>query len=311
MLLSYKKYQTPINNDICVVMCFFNPVGYKRTVENLLTVIKEFKEYNIPFYIIELLYPHQKPLLQNSIVVKSQSVIFSKENLWNIAESRIPDKYSKIIFLDSDILFSREDWLDRSSELLEHNDVIQSMEWAHKDILYPNDEVFLNPIVHKYSYAKAIKDQVLPSSQKYHPGFCVGIRRDFFHKIGGFFEHGLVGGGDVLFWFCLTEEKFRSHHYKEHLFGVQLPSNAKQLYIDYQKNLDRYYNSSNRVSYVEDCIALHLYHGSTPNRFYSTRDKYYLSDCEYFYNEDGVLEIKSNISKNGLIQYWIDRKEDD
>lgn len=306
----YKGYNYPKNNDICVGMCFFNPVGYKKPLSNTNTIIQQFKKYHIPFYVIELLYPGQTQSISDAIVVHANSILFAKENLWNVLEKKIPDNYHKIIFMDSDILYSDPDWLDKSSNLLDDNNVIQPMELTYKDIINTNDcvEIDTNNLIfpqNKICFAKAIVNGDTIDLTQHHPGYALGISRDFFHNIGGFFEHCITGSGDLAFWSGLIPHyKMDKHH---------LHSNVINKYIKYKDNLYKYYIYKNNISYLKNCVALHMYHGHKNNRQYNDRQKYLPIYCEYYYNQDGVLELKEVSVKdnNHLINYWIKRKEDE
>lgn len=307
--MSYIGYDKPNNNDTCVAMCFFSPVGYQKPIANIQTVINEFKLYNIPFYVIELLYPGQISIIPNSITVHSDSIIFSKENLWNLLEKKIPDSYSKILFMDSDILYSKPSWFNDSAKLLETNDVIQCMEWSHKDIRSINDTIEFNNdrSIHRISFAKAIQEEQKIDLQFHHMGFCVGIRRDFFHKINGFFDKAITGYGDTLFWSCFTKDFYPRQEKFAEFF-----SDINEMYIPYRKNIALYYNYPKRVGYVSNCLAMHLYHGTIENRRYTNRQHYIPKPYILYYNHENVLCIRSeNHNQKDLLQYWIDRKEDE
>ena len=309
MLKGYTGYEQPLYSDICVAMCVFRPVGYTKPINNLYVVVRSLKKAGIPIYLIELLYPNQSALMTDSVVVHGNSVIFSKENLWNLVEKHIPNQYSKIIFMDTDVLYSKPSWFNDCSRLLDVNDAIQCMEWSHKDIHSPTQQVSLSedPIKNRIAFAKAIVLQLDIDLMKHHMGFCIGIRRDFFHKINGFFEYAMTGYGDTLFWSCFTKDFYPGRqHYVDFFHDVN------ERYLDYRRHMSRFYVYPNRVGYVEDCLAMHLYHGTISNRRYTNRQHYIPSQYEFFHNQDGVLEMRSfDQSKKDLTQYWLDRKEDE
>jgi hypothetical protein len=309
MIIQYLGYNKPKFDTICVGMCYFSPAGYKKPLTNLNIIIEQFQKYNIPYYIIELLYPDQKQVIPDSFVVKASSILFSKENLWNILEKKIPDKYDKIIFMDSDVLFNDPDWFNKSYELLQHNDLIQPMEVSYKDIHHIYDQIEidfnnLKPPKTKISIAKALINNNYIDLTYHHTGFGLGIDRNFFHKIKGFFEYCITGTGDLAFWASfLPNYQIDSPH---------LHNNVLNKYLNYKNNIYQYYIYPKRISYVEQCVALHLYHGQRNNRQYNTRHKYLPISCDYYHNEYGVLELTNIISNNHcLIDYWITRKEDE
>lgn len=296
-------YNAPIKNDICVALSFFSPYNYETPKMNLAIVLDQLSKSNIPFYTIELLYPGQKNLIKDpTITVYGKSVLFSKENLWNILETKIPQEYKKIIFIDADIKFSDADWFNKASEALDIYDTIQPMEYIYRDI-FSNDISFdlekgkIHNIIAKNI---AEKRMIMDKEIKFygHPGHAIGIRRDFFHKIGGLFEYGINGFGDAMYW---------GYFHTLNLMGTNFGS---QLFPEYKNIRQRMYElkTDNTVGYIKDIYCLHLYHGETKNRKYGNRNHYVPENFKLYKNEYGVLEIDG---KHDLIQYWIDRKEDD
>lgn len=304
------KYETPVKNDICVVLCFFSPMGFKKPIQNIQYNIKLLKTANIPHVVIELLYPNQNQNIKNSIVVRSNTVLFSKENLWNIAERFVPEKYTKLLFLDSDILFDKPNWLDLTSNLLEYNDIVQPMEYACKDVTF--DAISIGNIdlplddkkICKAPVTKAIKNKEKIILGIHQPGFGIAMNRTFFKRINGFFEYGITGSSDVMFWLSIID--FNTKEAKDLL--EKIPESKKR-YESYRVNMQQHIDI-NRIDYVPDCIGLHLYHGNEDNRFYQTRNKYVPESIDFYYNEYGVLEIQTK-DNTDLKQYWIDRKEDE
>jgi hypothetical protein len=294
-------------------MCFFSPIGFKKPIENIKYNIEKLNESQIPYLVIELLYPNQTQNISNSIIVKSNTIIFSKENLWNIAEKFVPEHFTKIIFLDSDILFNKPDWFDLASELLNTNQIIQPIEYAYRDItidmLLNNNNIdvdLLNTKICKQAVTKAVKNNETIDLSKYEPGFSVGMQRSFFKNIGGFFEHGITGSSDSMFWLSIVD--FVTAEPKKLL---ENRPDIKYKFLLYQNKILQYLDLS-KIDYLKDCVGLHLYHGTKPNRFYETRNSYLPDSFDVYYNEYGVLEIESHdLNRKDMKQYWIDRKEDE
>lgn len=303
MRVEFNKYATPDLNDSCVAFCFFRPIEYSKPLANLKLFVSDLENSRIPYFFIEMLYDGQSPVLPKPTrVVRAKSVLFSKENLWNILERSIPEDYSKIIFLDCDVRFTNPDWFNISSRLLDNHAVIQPMDYTYRDIhgdftYYEID--YSDSKIFKPTIAKGIVEGAQIHPMIHHPGLGLGVNRRFFREIGGMYELGLNGPGDSLFWACFCELNARSlDKFK-----------ASGDYVSYRQKLISCSSRFERpVNCVANNIALHMYHGSMANRKYGNRDEYIPSNYELFYNEDGVLEIKSD---RDLIQYWMDRKEDD
>jgi hypothetical protein len=303
MKVEFKKYIPPKQSDTCVAFCFFRPIEYSKPVANLRLFVKDLESSEIPYFFIEMLYDGQAPVMPNPTkIVRSKSVLFSKENLWNILEKHIPESYSKIIFLDCDVRFSNPDWFNICSKTLDRHPVIQPMDYTYRDIhgdhSYYEIDVSDNKMF-KPTISKGIVEGDKIRSVIHYPGLGLGVSRSYFRTIGGMYELGLNGPGDSLFWSCFCDLDSRVLD-KLKDFGP---------YVKYKSGvLNAAAGYSQPVSCVMDNIAMHMYHGSIENRKYGNREIYMPEQYDLFHNEDGVLEIKSD---RDLIQYWIDRKEDD
>ena len=76
----YQGYCNIQSADICVAMCFFNPLNYKNNLKNIKLLLQEFSKTNIPIYVLELLYPGQSSSIPNAnVVVKAETVFLSKK----------------------------------------------------------------------------------------------------------------------------------------------------------------------------------------------------------------------------------------
>lgn len=301
MIVHVPVYNTPKYTDICIAICFFRPIHYQKPVENLKIFLNDLQRSNLPVFSIELLYNDQQPILPNPTkVVRSNSVIFSKENLWNILEKYIPSQYSKIIFLDTDIRFTDPDWFNKSSELLNTYKVFQPMDYCYRDIHGEQDSYELKQNKIRPTMSKGITLKESINIAQHYPGFGIVIDRNFFHQINGIFDRGLNGYGDSLFWGCF--DKFSCKY-------IYMASKKCKYYQQYQKNIfDIISNQSNITTFIANNMCLHLYHGSEHNRRYDRRENYIPQSYELYYNEDGVLEMNA---EKDLRQYWIDRKEDE
>lgn len=311
--MKFTQYEKPACEDICVAMCFFNPVGYSKTTQNVNIITQELKKSNIPYYIIELLYPNQTSNVEAHHTVYSNSVLFAKENLWNLLEKRIPGKYTKIIFMDCDVIFDDPKWIDKSSELLDQYDVIQCMEFTTKNILqdnFINDyEIVEDVEIKKRSAACGIVINKLVDKNssvrwgKFSPGFCIGITRSLFHRMNGFYEYSINGGGDIVFWSTILN----TYNNEQPYLLINKYPYLTQVYSEYKSNILTFKDDI-KISYIENCNLYHFKHGSNVNRSYTDRLKFVPDDIEFFKNDNGVLEIKSSKS---LVDYWLHRKEDE
>ena len=119
------QYNEPKKTDICVAFCYFNTCGYIRSLQNLAFFETKLRLAKIPYFSAEMVIGNQPPMLASpTLRFHSKSSLFYKEALWNRLEQAIPEQYTKICFLDSDIIFDRPDWLDEISRLHDTHDVV-------------------------------------------------------------------------------------------------------------------------------------------------------------------------------------------
>lgn len=286
---------SPSPNDLAVVLCHFNPVGWKTTPRHLYDVCDMLVKSGVSPTVVQLVRPPavmaRLPSGVKNVVYKSQSVLFRKENLWNLGA--MMTKEPKILFLDGDITFSREDALGAVSEALDNLDVIQPFSecvWLSKNG---------DPLLSMPSSAMALKAGIHPKEDKHHPGFSWAMRRDFFVRCGGFYERCPIGGGDSTFAFSMS-------HQQENMNFVETKhySKYRKIMLDLKP----------RVGCI-DGTAYHLWHGSRENRLYEERMKFMpkMVDGEYpiIKREDGLLEWSNPSHSLKVLSYLIYRMEDD
>jgi hypothetical protein len=308
MIIGYSGYNKLVVDDICVAMCYFNPLQYKKPLRNIQLVQEQFDKYGIPYRIVELVYPNQDPVIKNATIVRSNTVLFSKENLWNIVEKNIPEKYTKIVFMDADIFCSDPNWLNKTSKLLDSNDLVHNMDYLYRDINYVYEKNDIDSKTARYSIIKAIKNDEQINLMVHHTRYVIAINRSFFKKLGGIFEYAITGYGDTLFWSSFIEGY---EPYCDNFLKMPMFNNESKKWNEYKENALSI-SSMDRIAYLPGANILHLRHGTHDNRRYSRRNFYVSGIFNLFHNDDGVLEINLVSKKDkDLLQYWIDRKEDE
>lgn len=293
------QYNEPKKRDMAVCICYFSYCRYNKPLINLQFVINDLKRVGIPVYVIELLYPGQTSIIDDVYkVVRSNSVLFHKENLLNILGSELCNKYDKLLFLDGDIRFINPDWYTASSIALDQHNIIQPMKY----VVWLDEKN--NIIKSKCSFAEAFTKK----SSKYHPGFSVGMTSDLFKKLRGFYDLAVFGAGDTLFFHAVQKSlniKPKTSRHVRHIIKVCKTKNFNN-YINNMKN------QHISVGCVQiDNIAAHLPHGQSKNRKYSGR--YYefdMAKSRIWLNNDGVYECDSKTNEY-MQTYFIGRREDD
>lgn len=303
-------YTEPKVHDTAVLIPFFNPAPFKRILKNILYLIEVLKEKHIPYYVVECTFKKSKPQIPDAtLVVNSDSYMFYKEQLLNKLEPLVPQRYTKLIFLDGDVLFDTPDWIDQTSASLEKNDMVQPF----------NEACWLTPDntrirSKKMSYASAIVTKqpiTMRTMHNYHPGFAWGIKREMFHKIGGFFPRSIIGGGDVAFIL-----NFFPIEVTDEIFFKAINGSFGKFIIDAWREYNKKFKQINPKLGFLYGRALHLFHGVKENRQYVTRYEDVSKvikgdwDDEITTNPDGLFEFKTPAVSNTVLKYFKGRNED-
>ena len=297
-----KPYNYPHIQDMVVILPFFNPVQNIRIIQNILTVKYWLEKAHIPFYIGEVANGKQPFLFKeafNIIQFRTDSIMFHKENLIDILETRLPKVYTKICILDADILFSNCNWYTITSTLLDTCDICQPFNkatWLHAD------------------YTEHItRTNCLDSSSntlnwnKEHPGFVWAFNREWYRN---FHYRNMI--------ICMTGADTILHDFvkKRH---------SSSSYLSYKKDYDIVESLNLNIQYATtDLHIYHLNHGVLQKRLYVEYKKgleEILADCSIsspseaaYRRVDGLLEwkeaCKDKINEYN-IKYFIGRSEDD
>jgi hypothetical protein len=246
----------------------------------------------IPVFTAECVIGNTPQLIQNpTVLTRSNSALFYKEQLFNLLEPQIPEQYTKLVFMDADIVFSSPDWVDLVSQMLETIDLLQPFRKAKwlspnlKDILYTQ---------HSFSYET--RNGFVKGNS--HPGFVWGIRRDYFRKIDGFFDKAIIGSGDTMFAYSL---------FILYEISYKFVNNELKKYYDKKSSLPT------RVGWL-DMEIYHLNHGSLKNRSYNDRHRLLallkVEDWGDIIETKEMYELKDRSVNDLFKTYFLTRNED-
>jgi hypothetical protein len=243
---------------------------------NYLYTINQFQLKKLPFFTLELVFKDRSPEIPNAFHVYCDSFIFHKERMCRVLETKIPSKYKKLLFVDSDVIFLNPDWYTDVSKLLDTHDVVQPFETCYwLDLTYTNITLSRKTVLF-------MKEKEW--NYNYHPGFAWAFRREWYRKVG-FFDWALSGSGDTL-----SSAGWMSKQFPK--IFKSLPLSLKKVYSDFtSKPLPR-------ITYYKGGEINHLYHGSKTNRQYVDRHKM------IEFNQD--IRTLITINKDGMYE-WIDK----
>ena len=167
------EYTPPSVTDMAVILVYFNPVNYKRPIQNILLVKHALDKAGIPTFIAELARgatPFLFAPADTIFHVRTESYMFYKENLIRYAEARIPAAFTKICAMDADIFYDTPDWYSTISTALDTKTVVQPFKTATwLDIDFTHLQT---------------KPNAIDPPHAGHQGFVYAFDREFFRRFG-------------------------------------------------------------------------------------------------------------------------------
>jgi len=256
-------FTTPEAGDTAVIACHFNPCGFMRPRLNLLHFLSWTAALGIPVYVAELSFTRGRPPVLPAgprvrhIETDPVNCLFQKEALLNAAAAIVPGRFTKIAWLDADILISDNDWLAKASALLDDFAVIQPFrrgiltnpDWREEKLL-----VSVAAGLHAGGHFR-----------HYHPGFAWAGRREFFTDHGGLYERSIAGHGDIMAARAFTGSMSGHDATEENMNQL-----AVKEWREWAAPVTRW--TGGKVGYLR-ADAWHLWHGETANRNYDAKRK--------------------------------------
>jgi hypothetical protein len=320
----YVKYkpniikQTILLNDkieekLHVIAVISNPCLFSRRYTLMREFIKrmEMDEQDVILYIVELIYDNQSFVITDKnnkrhLQIKTKIPLWHKENMINLGVKRLlPQNWKAFAWIDADIEFENPNWASDTLKILNGcKDIVQV--FSHCLDLDQNEMVMSCFGSFGYQFTKGYKYVSARGVNYWHPGYAWACTRKAYDKMGGLFEHGILGSGDYNMAMALINDCSKS-------FSAKSNNVFKQEILDLQERVKNL-----RLGYVPGIIR-HYFHGQKKNRKYSERWQIL---AKYDYNP--ALHITTDI--NGVIiptkdcplgfiadihNYFVERNEDE
>ena len=283
-------YDTPLLCDMAIGLVFFNPAKSKRMLMNYLYTAEKLKRAKLPFYTLELVYGQAEPEITDAFHYRAKNALFNKEQLCSLLERRMPWRYSKVLFMDADLVFTSSTWYADTSKQLATHQVVQpfaSAVWL--DVTYTKSTLERSSVVYM--------DKTKNYDHVYHPGFAWAFKRSWFRKYG-FYEYAITGSGDTLSTAAWMGVEFPKGYLK--------PAFVRS-FADYRR----------MPKPSMSCTAgkvYHLWHGTHKNRKYVDRHQIVdgILDVQKIVrpNWSGVFEVTDKAVAAKLQEYFTQREDD-
>jgi hypothetical protein len=285
-------YKSPVNKDLAIGLVYFNAAKSKRLLMNYLYVTEKFKISNIPYFTIEMY--ETTPEIADAIHLKTDFILFQKERLCYLLEKHIPKSFTKILFIDSDLIFENSNWYNELSDKLNNFNIVQPFSKAvWLDITYKKVVKERIPIIFYNKFGVISMDGGIGG---YHPGFAWAFQRNWYNKVG-FFQNAILGDGDTIsstIWLN---------------FNFEYRAFLKNAVEDFKKSM----GEKPSICFLNGAI-FHLWHGDSRNRQYRSRRDIFESVNDIrniiYVADNGLYCLKDDKLKNKIRKYFKNRDDD-
>lgn len=271
-------------NLLYVVAVVSNPARYQRRYE----LFRQFCQRmecipNVRLVTVELQQRHRPFVTDATIQLRTVHELWFKENLINVGVQYLPDDWEYVAWIDADIHFINDNWVNETLHQLQTYDVVQL--FSHAIDLGPRGETIKIHQGFMYLYNRGVEYKNPKYGTHWHPGYAWACKKSAFNKMGGLIDWAILGSADNHMALALIGKVDESLNHCLHPHYIQM---AKTFQERCERHIQR------NVGHVDGTI-LHYWHGAKKNRFYKDRWKILVNN-QY----DPMRDIKRD--DNGLYQ---------
>jgi hypothetical protein len=262
--------------EMWAITACFNPAGYKNKYDHLERFSAAVRAQGLKLLVVELAIRGQPFAVPDAtadrvIRLSSDTVLWHKERLLNIAVSALPADCDKVAWVDADLLFENANWVAETCDLLERYMVVQPFSdycFLAKGVLPapfgPDQQLTGSESLPSLAFARLVNDL----SREAHalPGGAWTARRWLIEK-HGLYDRFILGGGDAaMAWamYGLATEWQGAWGW----FNVVMPG---ELMHDLGNWSDGFHRDVQGSVYFTPGRVFHLWHGDRKQRRYVLR----------------------------------------
>ena len=168
-----------------------------RQRENYHQFMAGIADAGVPAYVIECAIGDADfwvPDRPGLVRVRAPHVGWHKERLLNILERVVPPRFTKLAWIDADIMFDDPAWAGNAETMLDHHPVLQLFDTA----VWLRPDSVTTGVVWPGFVATFLRTRGAVSVADSHPGFAWAMRRDLWRQQGGLWDRVATGWSDVL-----------------------------------------------------------------------------------------------------------------
>ena len=301
--------------SVCVITTYYNPCRWQTRRLIYDQFMRGMAEVGAPVITVECAFgdmPFELPEAEGVIQVRSQSLVWQKERLLNLAASWLPASCRYIAWIDADIVFENWNWVNDLERVLRKHQVAQVWETCLR-LGKGNIETLPPDRVVSFAAVMTNHPQMLHAGRydaHGHTGYGWAMRREIFDWVG-LYEHAICGSAD----------HFMAHAiYGQYGFCIEnaLKHDVRQI-THLQAWGTRFYAMTQGSLGCVPGEIRHLWHGDATNRRYFLR-MHDITDLGYNPWSDlhiapgRPIEWKPGLDKPGLKEYFTNyfasRRED-
>lgn len=293
-MIPIPKYPEKLNGSFWGLASFYNPCGYRNKISNYRKFRASLKKQGLKLLCVELAFNDAPFALEEDdaeilVQLRGKTVLWHKERLINIGLKHLPPDCDKIAWLDADIIFCNDRWVEQTAKLLEDYVIVQPYSFVvrlPKGIYHiTRDKLpFGNMEGQKihgmgYGIVNFGRGQMSAFLKHGHTGFAWAGRRSVFDKCG-FYDKLVLGSGD----------SFMGHAFYNNTKGSLIHNlSSEKMILDQEKWADRIYKEVQSSVFYTSGLLLHLWHGQHRNKLYFFRFSVLKK-----YNFDPDIDIKKD-----------------
>lgn len=189
------------NKSLLVITSYYNPCKYETRKINFDKFLNGLKKQGVECLTVECVFEDQEyeldPSKYNVIQMRTNTVLWQKERLLNLAAKYAENCVENIAWIDADLIFENDNWAQDLTKVLKQSPIAQT--WQSCERLSKSGKSYPIPDV-TWSFAHAMnQDSTLMEKQRYdahgHTGYGWAMKKSIFEELG-LYEEAISGSAD-------------------------------------------------------------------------------------------------------------------
>jgi hypothetical protein len=301
--------------QFCAVTSFFNPANYRSRLENYSFFRDALERNGVTLYTVEGYFKGSSPTLpplERTTSLELSCVLWHKERLLNLLIASLPRQYTKIAWLDCDVIFANPRWHESASEFLESSAVVQcfsEMLQLRPGKRHPQPgDPSLPGFVKGVADGATLGDSGIGVHGR--SGYAWAARREFLDKVG-LLDTCILGGADHLMAHAFSGAGWDDPCILRESGGLY------SRFIDFQRWFERARPFLDAHCHHVPGLVMHLWHGTLVDRRWKSRRRILTASNFDPAQDIGVAENGSwrwttdkPVMHEAVRQYFYQRRED-